>query len=58
MEKATQLVRSPGRRLNSPSARHGEPATASTRCTVSGSHAHASAVAMMVITAAAQIGAV
>ena len=38
--------------------RHGEPETASTRWTVSGSQNHASSVATTVMAAAAQIGAV
>ena len=42
------------RPLNSRSAVHGEPATAFTRCTVSGSQSHASSVATTVIAAAAQ----
>ena len=51
-------VRRPARVPSSRSARHGDPASAWTRCTVSGSHNHASSVATSVIAAAAQIGAV
>ena len=49
-------VRRGGRALAS--ARHGDAPPACARCTVSGSHTHASTVATTVMAAAAQIGAV